>query len=101
MHDGGFPPTATRIGINRGDIFKPRLLIEQLLEIGDAANLRELLLLLAHPLLPVLQEFLNVLVPILLLLLLLILLVGNLMRHLLEDLLSDDGHWKTQGHWLG
>jgi len=22
------------------------------------------------------------------------------MRHLLEDLLSDDGHWKTQRHWL-
>ena len=22
------------------------------------------------------------------------------MRHLLEDLLSDDGHWKTQSHGL-
>jgi hypothetical protein len=26
--------------------------------------------------------------------------LGNLMRHLLEDLLSDDGHWKTQSHGL-
>jgi hypothetical protein len=26
---------------------------------------------------------------------------GNLMRHLLEDLLSYDGHWKTQRHGLG
>lgn len=54
MDDGSFPATATRIGINRGDIFKPRLLIEQFLEIGDATNLRELLLLLTHPLLSIL-----------------------------------------------
>lgn len=49
-----FPATATRIGIDRGDIFKPWLLIEKLFKIGYATNLRELLLLLAHPLLPVL-----------------------------------------------
>ena len=54
LENGSFPTTATRIGIDRDDIFKPRLLIEQLLKIGNAANLRELLLLLAHPLVPVL-----------------------------------------------
>ena len=54
LESGSLPATTSRIGIDGGDIFKPRLLIEQLLEIGDAADLGELLLLLAHPLLPVL-----------------------------------------------
>ena len=54
LENDSFPASATRIGIDRGEIFKPRLLEEKFLEIGDAANLRDLLLLLAHPLLPVL-----------------------------------------------
>lgn len=36
----------------------------------------------------------------LLLLLLLILMLRDLIRHLLEDLLPDDGHWETQCHGL-